>query len=128
MLAHVQFAIDGNTIGAAKIKNGKLSIWLILDLSMIARDAFVFNDDIIAELTTNVDHRFLNAVNLVTSLGELNRKPGRRQRQGLLGRHWWRDRGTGPCAGLMKRRSIGVGDVWQLLSRRQLCSQERQLL
>src|SRR5947209_6934818 len=91
MLAHVRCAIDGDTIGAAKIKNGKLSIRLMLDLSMIARDAFVFNNDIITELTTDVDHRFLNAVDLVTSLGELNGKPSRRQGQG---RRWWCRRPT----------------------------------
>ena len=68
MLAHIGCIVDGDTVGAAKVKNGKLAIRLVLDLGMIARDAFVFDYDVIAELTANIDDGFFNLVVLLASL------------------------------------------------------------
>ena len=64
MLAQVRCAIHGYAIGAAEIIDGKLSIGFEFYLSMIARDAFIFNDDIVVKLATNFDDRFFDAVDL----------------------------------------------------------------
>ena len=79
MLPHMWCAVDANTIGASQVKNDELPIWMVLDLSMIARDALVLNNDIIAELTTNIDDRFFDAIDLLASLWKPDRQPGRGQ-------------------------------------------------
>ena len=58
MLAHVRCTVDSNSIRAAKIEDGEGAIGLKLDLGVITRDALIFNDDIITELTTDIDDRF----------------------------------------------------------------------
>lgn len=68
MLAHIGCVVDGDAVGAAKVKNGKLAIRLVLDLGMVARDAFVFDYDVVAELTANIDDGFFNLVVLVAGL------------------------------------------------------------
>src|SRR5437764_12140693 len=68
VLAQMRCAIDGNAIGAAKIIDGKLPISLVFYLSMIARNTFVFNNDIIRELAPNVDNGFFDAVDLLARL------------------------------------------------------------
>ena len=69
MLAHIGCVVDGDAVGAAKVKNGKLAIRLVLDLGMVARDTFVFDYDVVAELTANVDNRLFDAIHLLPNLG-----------------------------------------------------------
>ena len=64
VLAHPRRAIDGNAIGATEIIDGKLSVGFEFDLSMIARNTLIFNDDIVVELATNFDDRFFDAIDL----------------------------------------------------------------
>src|SRR5579883_1131062 len=70
VLTHLRYIIDRNTVSAPQIKNHKLSVWLKFDLRVIARDAFIFDDNIIAQLPTDIDDRFFNAIDLLTSLGQ----------------------------------------------------------
>src|SRR5579875_2504978 len=79
MLAHVRRIIDGDTVGAAKIKDDELPIGLIFDLSVIARDALVFDDNVIAQLTTYIDDRLFDAVYLLACLWQLDSEPRWRQ-------------------------------------------------
>ena len=77
MLTHMRCAIDGDAIGTAKIKNGELSIRLILDLGMVARDALVLNDNIVAKLATDVNNGLLDPIDLLPVLWQLNSEPCR---------------------------------------------------
>lgn len=75
VLTHLRYIIDRNTVSAPQIKNHKLSVWLKFDLRVIARDAFIFDDNIIAQLPTDIDDRFFNAIDLLTSLGQADGQP-----------------------------------------------------
>src|SRR5947209_20032362 len=77
VLTHVRCAIDGDAVGTAEIKNGELSVRLILDLGMIARDALVLNDNVVAELATNVNNGFLDTIDLLSILWQLDSEPCR---------------------------------------------------
>src|SRR4051794_20208253 len=70
---------NGYPIGAAQIKKGKLPT-LVFNLSVVARDAFIFNDNIVTQLAPNVNHRFFNAIGLLACLRKLNGKLGWRHR------------------------------------------------
>ena len=68
MVAHIGRFVDGDAVGAAKVKDGELTIRLIFDLCVIARDTFVFNDDIIAELAAYINDWFFDLVGLLARL------------------------------------------------------------
>ena len=68
MLAHIRRVIDGDAISTTEVEDGKLTIGQVFDLCMIARDAFAFDDDIIAELTANIDDWFFDLIELLTCL------------------------------------------------------------
>ncbi len=70
MVTLIRRPIDGNTIGTAKIKKSELPIGLEFDLSMIARDALVLNNNIVIQLPPDFDDRFLDAIRLFASLGQ----------------------------------------------------------
>ena len=77
VLAQMGCAVHRDAVGAAEIKDDELPIRLIFDLSMVARDALVFDDNIITELATNIDDRFFDLVDLLTCLRQANSEPCR---------------------------------------------------
>ena len=82
MVALIWRPIDGNAIGAAKIKNGELPIRLELDLSVISRDTLILNNNIVIQLAANFDDRFLNVIYLLAGLRQLDAQGGLRHIDG----------------------------------------------
>src|SRR6266487_187804 len=82
MLAHIWRIINRNTISATKIKDGKLPIWLIFDLGMIARNLFVFDNNIIAELAAKVNNLLFDAVDSLFRIRQMDGEPGLRYGNG----------------------------------------------
>ena len=91
MLAQMWRTVHSDAVSTTEVKDNKLSVWRELDLRVIARDAFIFNDNIVTQLAPNVNHRFFNAIGLLACLRKLDGKLGWRHRW----HHWleWHTRG-----------------------------------
>src|SRR5258708_26461137 len=71
MLAHTWNLIDKCPICTTKIKDSKL-LSIKFDLCVVASNAFIFNNDIVIELTANAYHRFFDAIDALTTLWQTN--------------------------------------------------------
>src|SRR5258706_4125235 len=72
MLAQMWRTVNCDAVGTAKVKHNKLPIWGELDLRVIARDAFIFHNDIIAKLTPDIDHGLFYTIDLGRGLSILS--------------------------------------------------------
>src|SRR6266567_50627 len=95
---------------------------------MIARNAFVFDNNIITKLTSNVDDQFLDLINLLTSLWQANSEPRLRYGANKAAARVGSGRGRTELAGCGISSASGVRNAWQLLSRGKLSAQLRELL
>src|SRR5438270_10061284 len=72
MLAQMWRTVHSDAVSTTEVKDNKLSVWRELDLRVIARDAFIFYDDIIGQLTSDVNDRLFYAIDFWGRLSVLS--------------------------------------------------------
>src|SRR5262249_37025097 len=73
-----QNAVDADAVCTAQIVEHELAM-LVADLGVIARDPLIVYDDVVGEVTPNVDHR-LSELERLAARGPIEREPGGRWR------------------------------------------------
>src|SRR5258706_9083329 len=72
MLAQMRRTVHSDAVSTTEVKDNKLSVWRELDLRVITRDAFIFHDDIIGQLTSDINDRLFYAIDFWGRLSVLS--------------------------------------------------------